>query len=233
MTDDPEAAEDGTVDAAQAFEALRAEVAGLRQAVEALPAAWEANRPPDTTPTLGGIVKGLAGVAARLEAIERHPVLRLTPEQHRQALAQASGGLLRDTARELDAAAQGMAHERRQLGELVGGARQRQEQRAWLATTGLAAVVAGLLLSPLVAGALPFGLDGRVAALILREDRWDAGAALMRAASPETWNELAAATQLARANDEKLGSCRRPRARRGRTSAAPSPCRRLECLSGS
>jgi hypothetical protein len=105
MTDDPEAAEDGTVDAARAFEALRA--------VEALPAAWAASRPPDTTPTLGGIVKGLAGVAGRLEAIERHPVLRLTPEQHRQALAQASGGLLRDTARELERAAQGMAYERR------------------------------------------------------------------------------------------------------------------------
>jgi hypothetical protein len=227
MTDDPKDEDDGTVDAAQAFEALRAEVAGLRQVVEALPAAWEACRPPDTTPTLGGIVQGLTGVTARLEAIERHPALRLTPEQHRQALAQASGGLLRDAARELERAAQGVAHERRQLSQLVGSARQRQEQRAWLATTGLAAVVAGLLLSPLVASALPFGLNGQVAALILREDRWHAGAALMRAASPETWSELAAATQLARANDAKLGSCRAAASKAGKdqrcTITVPAP----------
>jgi hypothetical protein len=64
-----------------------------------------------------------------------------------------------------------------------------------------------LLVSPLVAGALPFGLDGRVAALILRDDRWDAGAALMRAVSPETWEEVAAATHLVRANRGALSSC--------------------------
>lgn len=209
MTDDPEDdVEDGTVDAARAFEALRAEVAGLRQALEALPAAWEANQPPDPSVTLGVIARDLAGVAGRLEGIERHPALRLTPEQHRQALAQAGERLRQDTARELDRALNGVATERRQLAELVGGARGRHEQRAWLATTGLAALLAGLVLAPVVAGALPFGLDGRVAALILREDRWDAGAALMRAANPETWEELASATQLARANGAKLGSCR-------------------------
>jgi len=31
-----------------------------------------------------------------------------------------------------------------------------------------------VLLSPFVAGALPFGLDGPVAALIMKTDRWDA-----------------------------------------------------------
>lgn len=227
MTDDPEDDEDATVDAARAFEALRAEVAGLRQAVEALPAAWEASRPPDTSVTLGVIVKGLANVAGQLEGIERHPALRLTPEQHRQAITQASEKLLHEKAREFDRMLQGVASERRQLGELICSARKRGEQRAWLVLIGLAALVAGLLLSPLAIGALPFGLDGRVAALIMGEDRWDAGAALMRAGSPETWNELAAATQLARANDVKLGSCREAASKAGKdqrcTITVPAP----------
>lgn len=199
--------DEAAADATQAFEDLRAEVAVLRQAVEELPGAWEENRPPDTTPTLGAIAKGLAGVAGRLEAIEQHPALRLTPDQHRQAIAQAGQGVMREAMQQLERATQGFAHERWQLASLIGSVRQQGEQRAWLVSTGFAALVAGLLLSPLAIGALPFGLDGRVAALIMGEDRWDAGAALMRAASPETWDEVAAAFQLTKANSEALDAC--------------------------
>jgi hypothetical protein len=88
-------------DAARAFDDLRAEVATLRRAVEALPSAWEANRPPDTTATLGAVVKGLAALAGRLDGIERYPALRLTPEQHRQAITQAGQGPLHEVAQKL------------------------------------------------------------------------------------------------------------------------------------
>ena len=179
--DEPE----GAVDAARAFEELRAEVAGLRRAVEALPRAWEEHRLPDTTPTLGAVVKGLANVAGRLDGVEQ----------------------LREVVSKLELAARTLIDERQRLAGLVGTARQQDEQRAWLVTTGFAALVVGLLASPYVASTLPFGLDTRVAALVLREDRWDAGMALMRAASPESWNELAAATQLARANSDHLSRC--------------------------
>ena len=64
---------DGAADPAQAFEDLRAEVSVLRRAVEALPGAWEDSRPPDCTPSLGTIAKGLAVVAGQLDAIRKHP----------------------------------------------------------------------------------------------------------------------------------------------------------------
>ena len=56
-----------STDPAQAFEDLRAEVSVMRRAVEALPGAWEENRPPDYSPDLGRIAKDLAVVAGRLE----------------------------------------------------------------------------------------------------------------------------------------------------------------------
>jgi hypothetical protein len=52
------------------------------------------------------------------------------------------------------------------------------------------------LLSPIVAGVLPFGLNTRVAALIMREDRWEAGSELMQAVNPHGWDRFIADTQL-------------------------------------
>ena len=42
----------------------------MRQAVEALPRAWEKSRPVDTTETLGSIVKTLGIVGDHMKAIE-------------------------------------------------------------------------------------------------------------------------------------------------------------------
>ena len=51
--------------------------------------------------------------------------------------------------------------------------------------TGGVAVLFCLLAAPIFARLLPFGLDGRMAATIMGADRWNAGAALMAAQSPE------------------------------------------------
>jgi integrase len=98
----------GAADPAQAFEDLRAEVSVLRRAVEALPGAWEDSRPPDYAPSLGTIAKGLAAVDNRLAGIETHPALRLTPEQHQQAVAQAGNMLMREAVQKLDRALIGL-----------------------------------------------------------------------------------------------------------------------------
>ena len=101
-----EADHHGAADPAQAFEDLRAEVSALRRALEALPGAWEDSRPPDYTPSLGTIAQGLAAVENQLAGIEQHPALRLTPEQHQQAIAQAGNMLMREAVQKLDRAAQ-------------------------------------------------------------------------------------------------------------------------------
>jgi hypothetical protein len=194
-----EADHHGAADPAQAFEDLRAEVSELRRAVEALPGAWEDSRPPDYTPSLGTIAKGLAAVDSRLADIEKHPALRLTPEQHQQAVAQAGNMLMREAVQKLDRAAQDAERERHQLAGLIGMVRKQDEQRHCLLWAASGALVVGLLVSPFVAGVLPFGGDSAVAAVIMNANRWNAGIALMQAGSPDGWRGLAVATH----NDER------------------------------
>jgi hypothetical protein len=203
-----EADHHGAADPAQAFEDLRVEVSELRRAVEALPGAWQENQPPDYAPSLGTIAKGLAAVDSRLAGIEKHPALRLTPEQHQQAVAQAGNMLMREAVQKLDRAAQDAERERHQLTGLIGAVRKQDEQRNWLLWTALGALVFGLLVSPFVAGVMPFGGDSAVAALIMKADRWNAGVALMQAGNPEGWRGVADASNLVRVNQEALAACR-------------------------
>jgi hypothetical protein len=203
-----EAEHHGAADPAQAFEDLRAEVSELRRAVEALPGAWEDSRPPDYTPSLGTIAQGMAAVESRLAGIEKHPALRLTPEQHQQAVAQAGNMLMREAAQKLDRAAQDAERERHQLAGLIGTVRKQDAQRNWLLYAASGALTVGLLVSPFVAGVLPFGGDSAVAAVIMKADRWNAGIALMQAGSPDGWRGVADASNLVRVNQEALAACR-------------------------
>ncbi len=194
--------------AEQAFEELRAEVKVLRRAVEALPDAWEANRPANYTETLGAIAKKLEILASHLQAIEQHPAIRMSPKQHQQAIAVAGEGLIHNAVQKLDSATAEAVKERRELAGLIGSVRGQRKQWEWLAWTGVAALLLGLLISPVFARFLPFGLDGQVAAFIMHADRWNAGAALMQAQSPEAWRDLEAAAELLTANKAALTICR-------------------------
>ena len=199
-------------DPAQAFEDLRAEVSVMRRAVEALPGAWEENQPPDYSPDLGRIAKGLAVVAAQLDAINKHPALTMTPEQHRHAIAQAGNGLMREAAQKFDQAADETRRERQQLANLIGSARRQDEQRNWLWWTGGisfgVALILGLVLSPYLASVFFWGSwQTGVAATVMNADRWDAGVALMQAGNPEEWGNAVNAWNLVRANQKGIAAC--------------------------
>jgi hypothetical protein len=127
-------------------------------------------------------------------------------------------------ARLLHQAAIGLHHAgalRHALGERGGGiavgqAWAQDRQFKLLCWTGGAAFAVGLLLSPIIAGLLPFGLNTRVAALVMREDRWTAGGDLMQAANPEGWHRFVADTQLASDNCDAIDACRAAVARSGK-----------------
>jgi hypothetical protein len=172
------------IDPARAFEALRAEVGALRRAVEVLPEALEDARAPDYGSELGHMAKSLEVAAAKLEAMEKHPALRLTPEQHQAAVARAGEGLMRDALLKLDRATQEAERERHQLARMIGTLRDKREQRFWLIFLPVMMFALTLFASPILLGWLPFGWPSDVAATVMGEDRWDAGWALMRAADP-------------------------------------------------
>ena len=209
-------AEDHARDPAQAFEDLRAEVSVLRRAIEAMPAAMRENRPPDYSQDLAVIGKGLDEVGEQLETVLNSPALMLSPEQQGQGIAKAGTALVREAAQRLDHAAQEAERERARLAGVIGQAWAQDRQFRLLCWTGGAAFAVGLVLSPVVAGLLPFGLNTRVAALVMRNDRWDAGAALMQAANPRGWALFIADTRLASDNRETIDGCRAALARTGK-----------------
>ena len=200
--------DEGTSAAEQAFDALRAEVAGMRRALQALPEWILKNQPADTTETLGAIAQKLETLGGSMAAIEQHPAIRTTPAQYRQAIATAGEGLITQSVLELDRAKAATVAERRELAAMIGTLRGRWKQGEWLISAGLGAFFFGLLVAPLFARALPFGWDGEVAAFILNADRWEAGAALMRAHNPEAWKVLMAAEKLTADNAAGLWACR-------------------------
>jgi hypothetical protein len=99
--------------------------------------------------------------------------------------------------------------------------RDKGEQRSWLLWTGLATLIAGLLLSPLLASVLPWRLNSGVAALVMKTDRWNAGKALMEAGNPESWRGVADAAELMRVNQEALKTCRQAVAKAKKEQRCP------------
>ena len=195
--------------AERAFDALRAEVAAMRHAIQSLPDVITKGRPTvDYTETLGAIAKKLEIVGNFMAAIEQHPAIRTTPTQYNHAIAAAGEGLMHKSVRELDNAMAATVAERRELAAMIGTMRGQWKQWKWLAWTGGAAFILGLLISPAFARVLPFGWDGRVAAFIMHADRWGAGNALMKAQDPEAWRVLMAAGKLTIDNSTALGACR-------------------------
>lgn len=79
--------------AAEAFDALRAEVAVLRRTVEGLSGALAEHRPADYSLDLGRIRKELSAAGDLLTAIEAHPALRLTPQQFDRGIASVGEGI--------------------------------------------------------------------------------------------------------------------------------------------
>jgi hypothetical protein len=201
-------------DPAAAFDALRAEVAQLRTALEGLP-----TTAPDYSPTL-------ADIAESLEAMEEHPALRLTPESFAAQVREASESVRRLAQRELTDTLQQLRRAADDMKGIVEGHRTRQVQNYWLAGMAGAGAVFGVIVwvgfSGPIARALPAGwsVPERMAAATLRLDRWKAGMQLLRTADPALWNELAEGSQLEQDNAAALEGCRKAVLKAGK----PQPC---------
>jgi hypothetical protein len=140
--------------------------------------------------------------------MERHPALQLAPAHYPAALERAGNLLMREAATKLDQAMRETERTTQALSAIVGAARTQGQQIQWLKIIAAAALALGLILSPFLARLLPFGLDGRIAAAIMAADRWNAGAALMAAQSPEGWRELARDAELVKLNAPAIAACR-------------------------
>lgn len=88
----------------------------------------------------------------------------------------------------------------------------------WIA--GGIGLLAGALLVLLLPRILPFAADTHLAAIVMGQDRWNAGITMMRADDPEGWRGVVDSSQLARDNAEAIGQC----VETARTASADQRC---------
>jgi hypothetical protein len=218
---------DGAAEAARAFDDLRAEVSVLRRAIEVLPGAWEDSRPPDYSPDLGRIVKGLTALETRLAGVEAQPALTRTPEAYAAAIRQAGKDAVAKAVEGLAEARQETTETGRQLASMIGAARSQQAQRDkvfWIGgIAAWAALVAGLVGAPYFDRImLPDRWDRGLAAIVMDADRWNAGEMLMQAAHPNRWDNLVAPWKLINgdpANAKAVAACQAAVAKTGKAQA--------------
>ena len=203
MEDGPEH-DGGAGDPAEAFEALRAAVAALRQVIEA-----GGLQAPDYSPDLGRIVQAMDHIGATLEAIEVHPPLRLTPAQFGQAMTHAGRELMSEVAQKYEQARQDAERERHQLAGMIGTVRAKRNQAFWLIALPVVVFAFTLLVSPVLLSELPFGLNSEAAASVMQADRWDAGWELLRTANPASEQQAAIGFNLVKANRPEIANCTR------------------------
>jgi hypothetical protein len=179
-------------DAVRAFEALREEVAALRRGVELVYRQGQQAVPdmPDYSPTLGAMAKTLTAVGSRLDAMEAHPALRLTPDLHAREIAAGVRAARNEASDSAAAAARRLQEAAQELGEMIGAVRTATEQRQWMIIALATGAALGFLAWwPLVA-VLPWGGGHWLAATLIGGGPWRAGGALMREADTVTWERM-------------------------------------------
>ncbi len=129
--------------AERAFEALRAEVAALRQAVAGQTA-------PDYALTLGAIARELQAVGARLAAIEASPQLQATPAVVAQQVRQEAGRLAESQITQAQAAREGFDRGREVLSQVAFLEQRAQRDRRIVWAVGAGAALVGAILGVLL-----------------------------------------------------------------------------------
>jgi hypothetical protein len=101
----------------------------------------------------------------------------------------------------------GFAAEWQRLTEAIGTVRGKQEQAWWLIALAVFVFVMTLLGAPVWLAELPFGWNTGAAAIVMRNDRWDAGLGLIQAVDPAGEQDAAFGLNLVRANHDALTAC--------------------------
>jgi len=141
--------------AARAFDDLRAEVSVMRRALEALPQAMEASRPPDYSEDIGQVKQAVDALAARIEALEKKPGLTMTPSAYAREISWAGQEATSEARKALKQAEQGFVKQSSMLEQWVFGARTGDSQNRWLFGMLALGFVGGVVIAIAFIG-LPF-----------------------------------------------------------------------------
>lgn len=221
MRDDEDRADHGRDEgdaAAEAFEAMRGELALLRRAVERLAAERaEVPEPPDYSETLGQLQRGVNTAAENIarvgQFLKQAPALAMTPEQMAQRITAAGSAARREDQAALATARQSLEDATRLLRAYVVSGRTGEEQNRWLGLAAIGGVIVGIVLWALFAGPIARATPDSwrwpesMAARALGGSTWEGVRRLAVSDSPDTWNAMVAGAVIGRGNDEALQRC--------------------------
>jgi len=200
--------------AAQAFARLDGRIAVMSRAVEHLAAERASIDIPDYSATLGQMNTQLAVIGQGLAGIAKKPAMMLTPEGMATRMDAAAEQSRRTDSATLREAREGHREAARIIRDLVGALREKQEQRMRLLWTACGGLFAGCLLwsflPGVVARTLPEGLHlpERMARHMVGEPTlWEAGARIMRADRPRSWQAIADTAEMLRDNHQAIATC--------------------------
>lgn len=207
-----------TRDPAEAFDDMRAELSLLVRAIQGLTA--EREKTPDYSETLGQMDGRLRKIAGNILWIAEQPAMKLTPETMSAQIVEAAKG-----AREADRAAirQSLDLHREThsgLQAAIGSVRTKEQQRWQLlyccVGTTLAVSLLWLIYPGWAASVGPrrwLWPEATARRTLGEASLWDAGIRLMRAASPEKWEVIVAATELSHSNRDSINACKQAAAK--------------------
>ena len=216
-------------DAAEAFEAMRGELALLRRAVEGLAAERSGQDMPNYTETLGVLQQGVntAGenIARIGQFLKAAPALAMTPEQMAQRIAAAGNAARREDQAALAKAGEDKAGVMAELRAIAGSAWTRADQKNRQLWFGLGGVAIGILAWAIVPGLVArevapanWQWPERMAARTLDLPRWEAGQRMMRTAAPDAFANIAAGDRIVTANREAIERCSRVAVKTGQAA---------------
>jgi hypothetical protein len=138
--------------AAQAFEALRQEVALLRRAVTGLAADQSSIEMPDYSETLGVISRMVSSIGKRLVALSEMPAFGYTPQDWSHKIEIASEEARRKDREAIVLSGEILRKTTEDLTRSLMSAREAAKQQRLLLWTGVVGVLAGMLLWALCIG---------------------------------------------------------------------------------
>src|SRR3546814_578978 len=166
---------------------------------------------PDYNPTLEKTNAYLAGILKRMKAIEDAPALDMTPEDLGARIAAAARKAREADKTNIQQVQQSQMSAVQALRQIIGHARNRQDQREHLLWSIGGGVLAGCLLWSLLPGMIARSVPEswhwpeNIARRTVGEPSiWEAGSRMMQVGSPEAWHAISAAAVLRHENKETI-----------------------------
>ncbi len=216
---------EGAGDPVAAFDALRLsvetqgaslaqQIADLRRGVEAASEGIDRiGRGSDTSVDLARIMKSLGQVSGQLQAIQNaQSPIEVAADRYVKKFEESGTAMLSAAITVFGESSHELRGVSEKLGERLALAKGRYVRLEFLGLAGGGGAAIGAVLGVLMAlflpAMFPLSVAPRVAALVMRQEPWEAGMKLMKFASAEGWSRVASADELVEANSVTVSTCR-------------------------